>query len=37
VGGSSRDLFSLELKLDEQYEVGGAAGGAMGADGAAEG
>ncbi len=36
-GGSNRDLFSLELKLDEQYEAGGAAGGAMGADGAAEG
>ncbi len=35
-GGSNRDLFSLELKLDEQNGVGGAAGGAMGADGAAE-
>ncbi len=36
-GGSNRDLFSLELKLDEQDEAGGAAGGKMGADGAAEG
>ncbi len=36
-GGSIRDLFSLELKLDEQYEAGGAAGGKMWADGAAEG
>ncbi len=36
-GGSNRDLFSLELKLDEQYEAGGAAGGKMWADGAAEG
>jgi hypothetical protein len=36
-GGFNRDLFSLELKLDEQYEEGGAAGGIMGADGAAEG
>ncbi len=34
-GGSNRDLFSLELKLDEQYEAGGAAGGKMWADGAA--
>ncbi len=30
-------MFSLELKLDEQYEAGGAAGGVMGADRAAEG
>ncbi len=28
-GGYNRDLFSLELKLDEQYEAGGAAGGKM--------
>ncbi len=34
-GGSNRDLFSLELKLDEKYEAGGAAGGKMWADGAA--
>ncbi len=34
-GGSNRDLFSLELKLDEQYEAGGAAGGKMWAGGAA--
>ena len=34
-GGSDRDLFSLELKLDEQYEAGGAAGGKMWAGGAA--
>ncbi len=36
-GGSNRDLFSLELKLDEQYEAGGAAGGKMWAGGAAGG
>ncbi len=36
-GGSSRDLFSLELKLDEQNEAGGAAGGEMLAGRAAEG
>ena len=35
-GGSNRDLFSLEIKLDEQNGAGGAAGGEMGADGAAE-
>ncbi len=29
-------MFSLELKLDEQYEAGGAAGGKMWADGAAK-
>jgi hypothetical protein len=26
-GGSNRDLFSLELKMDEQNGAGGAAGG----------
>ncbi len=36
-GGSNRDLFSLKLKLDEQYEAGGAAGSVIWADGAAEG
>ncbi len=34
-GGFNRDLFSLELKLDEKYEAGGAAGGKMWAGGAA--
>ncbi len=28
-GGCNRDLFSLEQKLDEQYEVDGAAGGVI--------
>ncbi len=36
-GGSNRDWFSLELRLEEQYEAGGAADGKMLADGAAEG
>ncbi len=36
-GESNRDLFSLELKLDEKYEAGGATGGKMWADGAVEG